>query len=152
MKQINLILILSVLLAISCAPRQKQPKIVKKVKPDVSATVVVDQFLSALQSRDIQKAYDKVRIIHSDKEGYIKRLESVYSDYDIRIVSYKVLATQLYSDTAIVVAEIEIDKKVSPDSKERVSRTYRNKYDLAIYREQWKITNDECIENCSETL
>lgn len=149
MKKFTLIFITAVLLTISCAPRQKQPKIAERVKPKVSATVVVDQFLNALQSRDIQKAYEKVHIIHSDREGCVNRLESVFRDYDIKIVDYKLLATQLYSETAIVVAEIEINKKLSPESNERTSRTYRNKYDLSIFGKEWKITHDECIENCS---
>lgn len=152
MRQFNFFFIIAILLTISCAPRQRQPKIAKREKPKVSATVVVDQFLSALKARDIQKAYDKVRIIHSDREGYVNRLEAVYSEYDIKIVNYKLLATQLYSETAIVVAEIEINKKISPDSAERVNKTYRNKYDLTVFNKEWKITHDECIENCTEAF
>lgn len=152
MRPFVVINILILFLLVSCAPRQRQKKIVEKPRPKVSATVVVDQFLSALKQRDLQTAYERVHIISSDREGYINRLESIYSDYDIRIVNYKLLATQLYKEAAIVVAEIEVNKKVSPQEPERIKKTYRNKYDLSIIGSEWKITKDECIENCTDSF
>ncbi len=143
--------ILILILLVSCAPRQRQKKIVERPKPKVSATVVVEQFLSALKQRDISSAYERVHVISSDREGYINRLESIYTDYDIRIINYKLLATQLYKVAAIVVAEIEVDYK-SPQSTERVKKTYRNKYDLSIIGSEWRITKDECIENCTDSF
>lgn len=149
MRSILLFNIFLVILLVSCAPRQRQKKIAPVPKPKISATVVVDQFLSALKERDIQSAYERVHIISSDREGYIIRLESIYKDYDIRIVNYQLLATQLYKKTAIVVAEVEINKKKSPNETERISSISKNKYDLSIVGSEWKITKDECIENCS---
>lgn len=143
--------ILIVLFLISCAPRQGQPKIVEKVTPKVSATVVVEQFLNALKQRDLKTAYERVHIISSDREGYINRLESVYKEFDIKIVNYTLLATQLYKESAIVVADIEVNYK-SPKGADRINKTYRNKYDLSIIKKEWKITKDECIENCSDTF
>ncbi|MGH7885640.1 MAG: hypothetical protein ACRENO_08105 [Thermodesulfobacteriota bacterium] len=143
--------ILLIVLLFSCAPRQRQKKIEEKPKPKISATVVVDQFLSALKRKDLQTAYERVHIISSDREGYINRLEAVYRDYDIQIVDYKLLATQLYKEAAIIVAEIEVDFK-SPNTTERIKKTYRNRYDLSIFGSVWKITKDECIENCTDSF
>ena len=95
------------LLFLSCAIPVRGPG--ERPQPRVSATSVVKSFLEALKERDFESAYDKVHIFSSDREGYVSRFELLYENYDIRIVDYRVLATQLFKDTAIVVAEVEVD-------------------------------------------
>lgn len=117
-------------------------------QPRVSATSVVNSFLEALKERDFESAYDKIHIFSSDREGYVSRFKLLYEDYDMRIVDYRVLATQLFKDTAIVVAEVEVDYR-EPGGEERRRARHTNRYDLSIPEKEWKIVKDECIENCS---
>ena len=120
----------------------------RRPQPRVSATSVVNSFLKALKEQDFESAYDKIHIFSSDREGYISRLKLLYENYDMRIIDYRVLATQLFKDTAIVVAEVEVDYS-KPGESERLRTTYTNRYDLSIPEKEWKIIKDECIENCS---
>ena len=120
----------------------------RRPHPKVSATSVVNSFLEALKEKDFESAYDKIHIFSSDREGYISRLKFLYESYDLRVVDYKVLATQLFRDTAIVVAEVEVDYS-EPGESERLRAKYRNRYDLSIPKKEWKIVKDECIEDCS---
>ncbi len=120
----------------------------RRPHPKVSATSVVISFLEALKERDFESAYDKVHVFSSDREGYVSRFELLYENYDIRIVDYRVLATQLFKDTAIVVAEVEVDYRELGEDKRQRAR-YTNRYDLSIPDKKWKIVKDECIENCS---
>ena len=135
------------LLLLSCAvPVRGSDQ--RRPQPRVSATSVVNSFLEALKERDFKSAYDKVHTFSSDREGYVSRFELLYENYDIRIVDYRVLATQLFKDTAIVVAEVEVDYR-NPGQSERQRAKYTNRYDLSIPEKEWKIIKDECIENCS---
>ena len=120
----------------------------RRPHPKVSATSVVNSFLEALKEQDFESAYKEIHIFSSDREGYISRLKFLYESYDLRVVDYKVLATQLFRDTAIVVAEVEVDYS-RPGEGERLRAKYRNRYDLSIPEKEWKIVKDECIENCS---
>ena len=120
----------------------------ERPKPKVSATSVVKSFLEALKERDFESAYDKVHIFSSDREGYVSRFELLYENYDIRIAGYRILATQLFKDTAIVVAQVEVDYR-KPGESERETAKHTNRYDLSIPGKEWKIVKDECIENCS---
>ncbi len=120
----------------------------RRPQPKVSATSVVISFLEALKERDFESAYDKIHIFSSDREGYVSRFKLLYERYDIRIVDYRVLATQLFKDTAIVVAEVEVDYREPGEDKRQRAR-YTNRYDLSIPEKKWKIMKDECIENCS---
>ena len=135
------------LLFVSCAvPVRGSDQ--RRPQPKVSATSVVNSFLEALKERDFKSAYDKIHIFSSDREGYVSRFELLYERYDIRIVDYRVLATQLFKDTAIVVAEVEVDYREPGEDKRQRAR-YTNRYDLSIPEKKWKIVKDECIENCS---
>ena len=135
------------LLFVSCAvPVRGSDQ--RRPQPKVSATIVVSSFLEALKERDFKSAYDKIHIFSSDREGYVSRFELLYERYDIRIVDYRVLATQLFKDTAIVVAEVEVDYREPGEDKRQRAR-YTNRYDLSIPEKKWKIVKDECIENCS---
>ena len=117
-------------------------------QPKVSATSVVKSFIQALKEQDFESAYEKAHIFSSDREGYVSRLKLLYENYDLRVVDYKILATQLFKDTAIVVAEVEVDYS-KPGESERLRARYTNRYDLSIPEKKWKIVKDECIENCS---
>ena len=58
------------------------------------------------------------------------------------------LGTQLFKDTAIVVAELETERSI--DGGEGIEKKFtRNKYDLQLIENKWKITKDTCIENCT---
>lgn len=120
----------------------------RRPQPKVSATSVVISFLEALRERDFESAYDNIHIFSSDREGYVNRFKLLYERYDIRIVDYRVLATQLFKDNAIVVAEVEVDYR-EPGGDKRQRARYTNRYDLSIPERKWKIMKDECIENCS---
>ncbi len=120
----------------------------RRPQPRISATSVVTSFLEALKERDFKSAYDKIHIFSSDREGYVNRFELLYERYDLTIVDYRVLATQLFKDTAIVVAEVEVDYREPGGDKHKRAR-YTNRYDLSIPEKKWKIVKDECIENCS---
>ena len=147
MRKAYLFVLPLLLLFLSCAvPVRGSDQ--RRPQPRVSATSVVNFFLEALKERDFKSAYDKVHIFSSDREGYISRFELLYENYDIRIVDYRVLATQLFKDTAIVVAEVEVDYR-NPGQSERQKAKYTNRYDLSIPEKEWKIVKDECIENCS---
>ena len=147
MRKAYLFVLPLLLLFLSCAvPVRGSDQ--RRPQPRVSATSVVKSFLEALKERDFEAAYDKVYIFSSDREGYVSRFELLYEDYDISIVDYRILATQLFKDTAIVVAEVEIDYR-KPGQSERLRVTHTNRYDLSIPEKKWKIVKDECIENCS---
>ena len=147
MRKAHLFVLPLLLLFVSCAiPVRSQDQ--RRPQPRISATSVVSSFLEALKERNFESAYDKVHIFSSDREGYVSRFEFLYERYDIRIVDYRVLATQLFKDTAIVVAEVEVDYR-EPDGDKRQRARYTNRYDLSIPEKEWKIIKDECIENCS---
>ncbi|MDE0291658.1 MAG: hypothetical protein OXK19_03955 [Candidatus Dadabacteria bacterium] len=147
MRKAYLFVLPLLLLFASCAiPVRSQDA--RRPQPRVSATSVVNSFLEALKERDFKSAYDKIHIFSSDREGYVSRFELLYERYDIRIVDYRVLATQLFKDTAIVVAEVEVDYREPGEDKRQRAR-YTNRYDLSIPEKEWKIMKDECIENCS---
>ena len=121
----------------------------RRPQPRVSATKVVSSFLQALKEQDFEAAYGKVHIFSSDREGYVSRFKLLYEDYDIKIIDYRILATQLFKDTAIVVAEVEVDYR-KPGEDERLRARYTNRYDLSIPKKEWKIIRDKCIENCED--
>ncbi len=147
MRKAHLFVLPLLLLFASCAiPVRSQDA--RRPQPKVSATSVVKSFLEALKERDFKSAYEKVYIFSSDREGYVSRFELLYERYDIRIVDYRVLATQLFRDKAIVVAEVEVDYREPGEDKRQRAR-YTNRYDLSIPEKKWKIMKDECIENCS---
>ena len=135
---------------LSCVQPSLQSSYPQKIKVKKSATLVVSDFLEALKNRDFEYAYEQVYTINSDREGYISRFESLFSDYDYKIIKYRVLGTHLYRETAIVVAEVEVDYKI-PFSGERTRKVSENRYDLSIVENEWRITKDECIKNCRES-
>jgi len=131
----------------SCAPKpessQNFPEI---VKTNVSATEVVNIFLEALKNQDFGTAYDQIYAFSSDREGYINRMNGLSQELGLKLIDYKILGTQLFKDTAIIVAELQTQRNIDGGIEKKVTR---NKYDLKVFEEKWKITKDSCIENCS---
>ena len=146
MRKTYLFILPLLLLSLSCAVPVRGTG--DRRQPKVSATSVVKSFLQALKEQDFESAYEKVHIFSSDREGYVSRLKLLYENYDLRVIDYRILATQLFKDTAIVVAEVEVDYS-RPGESERLRARYTNRYDLSIPEKKWKIVKDECIENCS---
>lgn len=145
----NLILIILLLLPISlisCVKKQKSSNYPKIAKTDVSATDVVKTFLESLKTDNFGKAYDQIYIISSDKEGYISRMQLLLEEEKVKLVNYNILATQLFRNTAIVVAELETQHTLENGIEKKFTR---NKYDLKLLDDKWKITKDTCIENCT---
>lgn len=136
-----------VLFLLSCTVPVNDPY-TERPKPKVSATEVVSSFLEALKDGDFETAYDNIHIFSSDREGYVSRLRLLYENYDMKVIDYRILATQLFKTSAIVVAEVRVDY-MPPGESERIDATYRNQYDLRIPKNRWKIIRDICIENCS---
>jgi len=145
----NLILIILLLLPISlisCVKKQKSSNYPKIAKTDVSATDVVKTFLESIKTDNFGKAYDQIYIISSDKEGYISRMQLLLEEEKVKLVNYNILATQLFRNTAIVVAELETQHTLENGIEKKFTR---NKYDLKLLDDKWKITKDTCIENCT---
>ena len=145
----NLILIILLLLPISlisCVKKQKSASYPKIAKTDVSATDVVKTFLESLKTDNFGKAYDQIYIISSDREGYINRMELLLEEEKVKLVNFNILATQLFRNTAIVVAELETQHTLENGIEKKFTR---NKYDLKLLEDKWKITKDTCIENCT---
>jgi len=145
----NLILIILLLLPISlisCVKKQKSASYPKIAKTDVSATDVVKTFLESIKTDNFGKAYDQIYIISSDKEGYISRMQLLLEEEKVKLVNYNILATQLFRNTAIVVAELETQHTLENGIEKKFTR---NKYDLKLLDDKWKITKDTCIENCT---
>lgn len=145
----NLILIILLLLPISlisCVKKQKSASYPKIAKTDVSATDVVKTFLESLKTDNFGKAYDQIYIVSSDKEGYISRMQLLLEEEKVKLVNYNILATQLFRNTAIVVAELETQHTLENGIEKKFTR---NKYDLKLLEDKWKITKDTCIENCT---
>ncbi len=145
----NLILIILLLLPISlisCVKKQKSASYPQIAKTDVSATDVVKTFLESIKTDNFGKAYDQIYIISSDKEGYISRMQLLLEEEKVKLVNYNILATQLFRNTAIVVAELETQHTLENGIEKKFTR---NKYDLKLLDDKWKITKDTCIENCT---
>ncbi len=145
----NLILIILLLLPISlisCVKKQKSSNYPRIPKTDVSATDVVKTFLESLKTDNFGKAYDQIYILSSDKEGYISRMQLLLEEEKVKLVNYNILATQLFRNTAIVVAELETQHTLENGIEKKFTR---NKYDLRLVEDKWLITKDTCIENCT---
>ncbi|MEQ9617635.1 MAG: hypothetical protein RIG61_00495 [Deltaproteobacteria bacterium] len=134
---------------LSCGPKNPEPVIPERKEIDPSPTEVVQEFLKALKAENFDKAYKYVYVPYSDKLGYVNQMKNTVSANQVSIVSYKILGTQIYDRTSIVVAEITI-KRNSPKTGSLVERTQRSQYDLGLFEDAWKITNDKCIKNCVE--
>lgn len=130
----------------SCAPRQPAKNYPEIVKTDVSATDVVKVFLGALKDSDFGLAYKQFFVVSTDKEGYISMMTVGQEEAKAKLVNYKILGTQLFRDSAIVVAELETERTIEGGIEKKFQRF---KYDLKLFEKTWKITQESCIENCN---
>ena len=113
MKNLDLIVFISItaVILVSCAP--KAPKNYPEIpKTDVSATDVVKNFLEALKTDDFGTAYDQIYVVSADKAGQVSRMKQIQEETKANLVDYQILGTQLFRDTAIVVAELETERSI----------------------------------------
>jgi len=143
---ILIILLLTPAYLISCVPKQPSKSYPQIAKTDVSATDVVKLFLESLRTNDFGKAYDQLYVISSDREGYISRMDLLMEENKVNLVNYKILATQLFRNTAIVIGELETQRSLDGGIEKKITR---NKYDLKLFDDKWKITKDSCFKNCT---
>ena len=142
-----LLLIFGTFSVSSCAPKPKTtPNYPEKIKTNVSATEVVNNFLEALKNQDYGAAYDQYYVYSTDREGYISAMNGLSQDLGLRLLNYKILGTQLFKDTAIIVAELQTQKNIDGGVEKKVTRS---QFDLKVFENKWKIIKDICIENCS---
>ena len=143
---ILIVLLFTPMFLISCVPKQQTKSYPQIAKTDVSATDVVKIFLESLKTDDFGTAYDQIFFFISDREGYISRMDLLMEENKVNLVNYKILATQLFKNTAIVVGELETQRSLDGGIEKKITR---NKYDLKLFDDRWKITKDSCIENCT---
>ena len=73
-------------------------------------------------------------------------MQLLLKEEKVKLVNYNILATQLFRNTAIVVAELETQHTLENGIEKKFTR---NKYDLRLVEDKWLITKDTCIENCT---
>jgi hypothetical protein len=152
--KLTLLIILLLLPVIGCGKKSEPeyiaeaPKINRKsIKP--TPTEVVKDYLSAIQSEDYSKAYKYVSAPYTDKAGYINQMKNTLAENDFSLISYRILATQIYDRTSTVVVELNTKLK-SPNSGSLITLTQKSQYSLGIFEKKWLITSDNCIEGCIE--
>lgn len=116
-----------------------------------SPTEVVESFLKALKEENFDKAYKYAYIPSSDKEGYIIQMRNIVKANQIRINSFEVLGTQIFGPSATVVVDIDSSRK-SPTTGKLINLNQRMKYSLGLFDKKWKVTKDNCFENCLEEV
>ena len=70
-------------------------------------------------------------------------------DNQLTILSFRILGTQIFDRTSIVVVELT-QKIKSPTTGQVVELTQNSQYDLGLFEDEWKITSGNCIKNCLE--
>jgi len=119
----------------------------KDIKP--TPTEVVTEFLNAIKNENYAKAYQYVNVPYTDRSGYINQMKNMVSDNNLSLVSYRMLATQIYDRTSTVVVELSTKLK-SPKTGSLIDLTQKSQYSLGLFEEKWLITADSCIEGCIE--
>ena len=119
----------------------------KELKP--SPSEVVTKFLNALKDENYGKAYKYVKVPYTDKVGYINKMKNTVADNDVSILSYRLLATQIYDMTATVVVELNTKLK-SPKTGSLIEMTQKSQYSLGRFDDKWLVTAGNCIEGCLE--
>ena len=158
MKRLMLIMfVISGLLALvlGCG-RKSEPEIISEPPPvprqDIkpTPTEVVTEFLKAIKSENYGRAFRYVNAPYTDREGYINQMKNTVADNDVSILSYRLLATQIYDRTATVVVELNTKLK-SPTTGSLIDLTQKSQYSLGLFEEKWLITAGSCIEGCIES-
>ena len=73
-------------------------------------------------------------------------MDLLMEENKVNLVNYKILATQLFRNTAIVIGELETQRSLDGGIEKKITR---NKYDLKLFDDKWKITKDSCFKNCT---
>lgn len=145
-----LVMFLALAYFVSCGGKV-EPIIPERKSIDPSPTKVVEQFLKAIKDENFKKAFEYVYVPYSDKDGYIIQMQNTVKDNQLTILGYRILGTQIFDRTSIVV--VEINQKVkSPTTGQIVELTQNSQYDLGLFDDEWKITQGNCIKNCLQTL
>ena len=143
------ILVFIVTVLFSCGGK-KDTVLPERKTIDPSPSKVVEEFLKAQQKEDFEKAYHYAFVPYTDKDGYVTNMKNTFEEHQISILDFRLLATQIYDRTATVVIELKTRIK-SPKTGALVDRTQRSQYDLGLFNDKWKVTGDNCIQNCIET-
>lgn len=143
------ILVFIVTVLFSCGG--KQDTVVHERKTiDPSPTKVVEEFIKALQAQDFEKAFKYAYVPYTDKEGYVIQMKNTFTQNQITIHEFKILGTQIYDRTSIVIVELKQTLK-SPKTGTVIELNLRSQYDLGLFDDEWKVTAGNCIANCIET-
>lgn len=119
----------------------------KDIKP--TPTEVVKDYLNAIKGKNYEKAYKYVSVPYTDKAGYINQMKNTLADNNFSLISYRMLATQIYDRTSTVVVELSTQRK-SPTSGSLINLNQTSQYSLGVFEDKWLITSDSCIEGCIE--
>lgn len=135
-------------LLISCG-KKPPPEIPERKVLDPSPTKVVEELLSAWQKEDFKRAFKYVYAPYTDEDGYVIQMQNYFKDYQMSILDFHVLGTQIYDRTSIVIVEIKQRVK-SVKTGSVIDLNQKSQYDLGIFDDKWKVTGGNCIENCIE--
>jgi len=137
------------LTAIFSCMGKPEPEIPERKVLDPSPTKVVEELLKAWQKEDFKSAFKYVYAPYTDEEGYVIQMKNYFKDYQMSIIDFHVLATQIYDRTSIVIVELKTKVKSSKTGL-ITEMTQRSQYDLGIFEDEWKVTAGNCFENCIE--
>jgi hypothetical protein len=145
----NHVAVLIVFMALLSCAGKPEPIIPERKAIEPSPTKVVEEFLKAIKDEKFEKAFQYVYAPYSDKQGYVIQMQNTVKDNQLTILNYRILGTQIFDRTAIVV--VELNQKVkSPQTGQIVELLQNSQYDLGLFDEKWKITSGNCIKNCLE--
>lgn len=124
------------------------------IKP--SPSEVIEKFLDALKVGNYNKAYNYVYAPYTDRSGYVNQMKNMVEDNALSILSYRLLATQIYDRTATVVVELRTKSKTpntakTPNTDSIIESTHSSVYDIGLFEGRWLVTGDKCLENCIES-
>ena len=145
----NHIAVLIVFTALLSCGGKAEPIIPERKAIEPSPTKVVEEFLKAIKDEKFEKAFQYVYAPYSDKEGYVIQMRNTVNDNQLTILSFRILGTQIFDRTSIVVVELN-QKLKSPTTGQIVELTQNSQYDLGLFDDKWKITSGNCIKNCLE--
>ena len=145
----NHIAVLIVFTALLSCGGKAEPIIPERKAIDPSPTRVVEEFLKAVKDEKFEKAFEYVYAPYSDEDGYVIQMKNTVRDNQLKILGFRILGTQIFDRTSIVV--VELNQKIkSPTTGQVVELTQNSQYDLGLFDDKWKITSGNCIKNCLE--
>ncbi len=154
LRKLSLLTLLLLIPVIACGKKSEPeyiadiPEVKRKdIKP--TPTEVVKDYLNAIKRENYDKAYKYVSVPYTDKAGYINQMKNTLSDNNFSLISYRMLATQIYDRTSTVVVELSTQRK-SPTSGSLINLNQTSQYSLGVFEDKWLITSDSCIEGCIE--